>query len=183
VSRGTPWRWIASGLERPLPQNVARDFVVYAAAVLAVLLALRMGRRLPPGPAPVVRSAFLAVLAWTLVAPYALPWYDALAWCLLGALVALGGLPRPLWSVVLLAVHTAVLTVAYLPGRTVPLGEPLSHAMTAVRSGFAPLVVAACFVAAWRSGPTGVRRTELQKPLETNVPTREQQPDIAGQNA
>jgi hypothetical protein len=183
VSRGTPWRWIASALERPLPHAAARDLVVYAAAALAVVLAIRMGRRLPAGTAPVVRSAFLAVLAWTLVAPYALPWYDALAWCLLGALVATGGLPKPGWFVVLLAVHTAALTVAYLPGRTVPLGEPLGHAVTAVRSGLAPVVVAACFLAAWLWGPTGKTRAGKQKPLESNVPTRERQPDIAGRNA
>jgi hypothetical protein len=195
VSRGTPWRWMASGLERVLPHSVSRDIVVYAAVALAVLLAVRMSRRLPVGPAPVVRSAFLAVLAWTLVAPYALPWYDALAWCLLGALVATGGLARPDWTVLLLAVHTGVLTVAYLPGRTVPLGEPLGHAMNAVRSGVAPLIWAACFLAAWRWGPAGAggagdrttagttESTESTESTETAVPTRDQQPDIAGQNA
>jgi hypothetical protein len=189
VSRGTPWRWLTSGLERVLPHSAARDIVLYAAVLLAVALAVRMFRRLPEGPAPVVRSAFLAVLAWTLVAPYALPWYDALAWCLLGALVATSGLPRPDWTVVLLAVHTGVLTVAYLPGRTVPLGEPLGHAMNAIRSGVAPLVVAACFLAAWLSGPAGVSRegdrktAETPETPETAAPTREQQPDNAGQNA
>jgi hypothetical protein len=186
VSRGTPWRWIASGLERVLPHNAARDVVVYAAVLLAVVLAIRMSRRLPAGPVPVVRSAFLAVLAWTLVAPYALPWYDALAWCALGALVATGGLARPSWTVLLLVVHTGVLTVAYLPGRTVPLGEPLEHAMNAVRSGVAPLIVAACFLAAWRWGPAGAGgagdRTTAEN-TETAAPTRDQQPDIAGQNA
>jgi hypothetical protein len=183
VSRGTPWRWIASGLERPLPYSVARDLVVYAAAALAVVLAVRMGRRFPLGPAPVARSAFLAALTWTLVAPYALPWYDALAWCLLGALVATDGLSKPTWAAVLLAVHTTVLTVAYLPGRAVPLGEPLETAMTAVRSGLAPVVAVACFVAAWRWGPTGPGRPTRAEPLQSNIPTREQQPDIAGRSA
>jgi hypothetical protein len=52
--------------------------------------------------------------------------------------------------------------------------------MTAIRSGIAPVVVAACFLAAWRWGPAG--HAGARKPLETNVPTREQQPDIAGRN-
>jgi hypothetical protein len=164
VSRGTPWRWVASGAERLLPHSAARDLVLYAAVLLAVALAVRMSTRLPVGPAPVVRSAFLAVFAWTLVAPYALPWYDALAWCLLGALVVTGGLPRPDVTVVLLTVHTAVLTVAYLPGRAVPLGEPLGQAMTAVRSGVAPVVVAMCFLAAWRWGPAGSAAGEADAP-------------------
>jgi hypothetical protein len=183
VSRGTPWRWIASGLERLLPHTAARDLVVYAAVLLAVALAVRMAARTPTGPAPIARSAFLAVLAWTLVAPYALPWYDALAWCLLGALVATGGLARPEPTTLLLAVHTAVLTVAYLPGRTVPLGEPLGHAMTAVRSGLAPVVVTACFLVAWWYAPTEIGRARAGKTAETVGPTREHQPDIAGQSA
>ena len=151
VSRGTPWRWIASGLERLLPHATARDVVVYGAAALAVLVALLLARRLPAGPAPLVRSAFLAVLAWTLVAPYALPWYDALAWCLLGALVATGEAgpaERLLPFAAVLAVHTAILTIGYLPGRSVPLGQPLQAAMDGVRSGLCPVVVTACAVAA-----------------------------------
>jgi hypothetical protein len=179
VSRATPWRWVTSGLERLLPHAAARDVVLYAAILLAVALAVRLASRLPAGTAPIVRSAFLAVLAWTLVAPYALPWYDALAWCLLGALLATGDLPKPDLTALLLAVHTGILTVAYLPGRTMPLGEPLGHAMTAIRSGLAPLIVAGCFLAAWRGGPVRRSRTAT----ETAAPTREQQPDIAGQNA
>jgi hypothetical protein len=177
VSRGTPWRWVASGLERLMPHAVARDLVVYAAAAAAVVLAVRLARRLPPGPASEVRSAFVAVTAWTLMAPYALPWYDGLAWCLLAAAVATSGSAGLRPYAVLLAVHTGVLTLAYLPGRTVPLGPALQTLLDATRSDLAPIVVLAVLLAAW--APVGWAWGRLEcAASEDETPTEARHPRI-----
>lgn len=145
VSGGTPWRLVASGMERLLDPGAARTVVMLAAAALTVVLARRLHRRLAPAlqeaqPAvsarvsAAARGAFAASLAWALLAPYALPWYDATAWVLLGLIGAstLDG--------VLLA-HTSMLALAYLPGRTLPLPAELHAALTALRSGVCPAVL------------------------------------------
>ena len=145
VSGGTPWRLVASGMERLLDPGEARTIVMLAAAALTVVLARRLHRRLAPAlqearPAvsarvsAAARGAFATSLAWALLAPYALPWYDATAWVLLGLIGAstLDG--------VLLA-HTSMLALAYLPGRTLPLPTELHAALTALRSGVCPAVL------------------------------------------
>lgn len=146
VSRGTPWRFVASGLEQMLPQETARTLVGLLAAVVAVLLARAIFRALPGVDLP-VRAALAASTAWLVVAPYSLPWYDALAWGLV-ALAAVG--PAVVRLEGLLLLHTAFLSVAYLPGRVVGLTPGIETAQDVVRGILAPVVVLAVAVALFR---------------------------------
>lgn len=167
VSGATPWRAVTSGLEHLWDDDPARTAIRLAAIALAAGLAVVLARGLPfgavrrpavsgPGAASqdgmlsdatapdsvaAARAALVVVLAWTLAAAYALPWYDTLAWSLL----ALGT-----WSAfdALLLAHTSVLALAYLPGRTIPLPPALHDALVAVKSGVAPVTLLATIVGA-----------------------------------
>ena len=147
VSAGTPWRWVASLLEVAFSHSVARVLVVAAALAatmaLATAIAVAFSRWPSAGkatPQRAARSALVPMLAWTLVAPYQLPWYDAVVWALLAASVAMG----VDWLILL---HTMVLTLAYLPGRVLDLGQVPHDVQVALRSGLAPVVVGFCAMA------------------------------------
>jgi hypothetical protein len=139
VSRGTPWRFVASGLEQVLPHDLARTVVGVLAAALAFLVARRIAAALPQDAPAGLRLALAASVAWLVLAPYALPWYDAIAWALLALLVARSAAVRRLE--LLLLVHTAFLSVAYLPGRVVGLTAGIATAQDVVRGILAPIVV------------------------------------------
>jgi alpha-1,6-mannosyltransferase len=142
VSFGSPWRLVVSWLDDLAGRDASRLLVTLAALAGAAALAVLLSRRLPAGPAP-ARAALATTLAWLLVAPYALPWYDALGWVLLG-LVAASGYDR------LLTAHTAMLSLAYLPGRLVDLPPGLAGTCTVVRSGITPVVLLGLLVLAIR---------------------------------
>lgn len=146
VSAGTPWRWVASFLEVFLPHGLARTLVAIAAVTatlfFAAMLTISFGDWPEKGtPERAARSALIPALAWMLLAPYQLPWYDATVWALLAVSVAMG----IDWVVLL---HTAVLTIAYLPGRVVDLGTVPHGMQIALRSGLAPVVLTGCVLAA-----------------------------------
>ncbi|MFL6138400.1 MAG: hypothetical protein ACJ74O_11435 [Frankiaceae bacterium] len=144
ASRGTPWRWLASGLDHAIGQPSSRIALgaIAVAATLALLWLLL--RRVPP-ERPAV-AALAAYAAYLLAAPYALPWYDATAWALLACTAATTA-RRPVasWWVALLLARTAALSAAYLT-RDVPLPGAVTTAVDALRGGLAPVVVAAVIV-------------------------------------
>ncbi|GAC1363213.1 MAG: hypothetical protein NVSMB32_04520 [Actinomycetota bacterium] len=148
VSVGTPWRPVRAGIQALAGHHVASLAVSVGAALLAVWLAVVLGRSLPAvgaesdgDAAPAARAALVVVLAWTLAAPYVLGWYDAVPWALLALL------PVSRHHKILL-VHTGMLALAYLPGRVVPLPAVLSGLTTVVRSAVSPAVLAALVAAA-----------------------------------
>jgi len=145
VSTGTPWRPVTSAVEQVLPHNLARTLVVGLAIALALLLWRRLVRLLPQGQ-QLARAALASSLAWTLLAPYALPWYDATAFALL-PLLAASRYDR------LLVGHTAVLSIAYLPGRVVPLPGYLQILLDGWKSGVCPVALLAVVLLAARSRP------------------------------
>ncbi len=164
VSRGTPWRFVASGLERLMPQDAARTVVGMVAVVVAAWLARRVFRALPGGEAGTVlsglpvRAALASSTAWLVVAPYSLPWYDAVAWALLavfvlGRRVVTDPAVERLRDLLLL--HTAVLSVAYLPGRVVGLPGGIGTAQDVVRGALAPVVVLVVAIGLARLRPAG----------------------------
>lgn len=160
VSFGSPWRLVVGPLEPLLGAGPTRALVSALSLLLGAGLAVVLARRLPPAGGrhgTAARAALVVVLAWLLSATYVLPWYDALAWPLL-ALVE-----RSRWDLLLLA-RTAVLSVAYLPGRTVPFPAWLSGTLGAVRGVLTPLLLLALIVVVlgpprWlspgRSAPSG----------------------------
>lgn len=148
VSGGTPWRWVASGLETFLPDGPARTLVGLGVVAVAVVLARALLRDLPAAE-PFLRASAVLWLAYLLAAGYQLAWYDAVGFLLL----ALLGASR--WDG-LLAVHCLALTVAYLPGRIVELPASLDALLPVLRSGLCPAVLLVLWVVAVR-----VRRPAL----------------------
>lgn len=179
VSRGTPWRFVTSGLERVVGSDLARPLVGLLAIGVAAVLAVAVFRALAPAHADtggsadgntgggsdaarVVAAVLAATTAWLVVAPYALPWYDAVGWALLPLAVVAGCRTVAVRRVeLLLLVHTAYLSVAYLPGRIVGLPGGLVAAQDVVRGALAPVVVLAVAVGLAR---LGVERRAQQVP-------------------
>ncbi len=173
VSRGTPWRFVASGLERVVDQALARTLVGLLALVVAVAVAVAVFRALVPadddkadasdGSARVLAAVLAASAAWLVVAPYALPWYDAVAWALLPLGFVAGCRAVPLRRLeLLLLVHTGYLSVAYLPGRIVGLPGGIAGAQDVVRGAVAPVVVLAVAAGLVRLGVAARNRTSTR---------------------
>ncbi|HWL35244.1 MAG TPA: polyprenol phosphomannose-dependent alpha 1,6 mannosyltransferase MptB [Frankiaceae bacterium] len=146
VSFGSPWRALSVPLDS-LAGSATSRAVVSALSLLAVAaLCVLLARALPGlgtahGGAP--RTAAVTALAWLTGATYVLPWYDAWAWPFLALL------PASRWDR-WLAVRTAVLTVAYLPGRTVPLPPVLADLLSGFRLYVTPVALGLLAVVAVR---------------------------------
>jgi hypothetical protein len=134
----------------------------------------RVGRT--PSDLLVDRGTFAAValwvtaclaLAYSLAAPYSLPWYDLLVWCALPA-VAPG-----LVDLVALARLTAA-AVAYVPGRVLGMTPGVEELTLGVRRGVAPWVAVLLWVIVIAAGArTGSRRPSGPRPAgRTSPPTR-----------
>jgi hypothetical protein len=159
VSLATPWRPLVDWLDPVLGRGVTRRGVGVAALALAAALAWGLGRRVRPGPArcsvtgaarsPAAAAMLVLGAAWILSLPYALPWYDVMAWAPL-ALVA-----PSLLDAALLA-RLTVLALAYVPGRVVGLSPGVESLTLGVRREVAPWLLLAVLVAvagwAWSAG-------------------------------
>lgn len=146
VSFGSPWRALSVPLDSLAGSATSRTVVsalsLLAVAALCVLLARALpGSGSPSSRAP--RAAAVATLAWLIGATYVLPWYDAWAWPFLALL------PASRWDR-WLAVRTAVLTVAYLPGRTTPLPPLLADLLSGTRLYVTPVALGLLAVVAVR---------------------------------
>jgi hypothetical protein len=136
------------------------------AGALSVAVAALLLWKLPDGvPAlPAIRPAFAVGLAWLFIWPYQLPWYDAMAFCL----IALYPASRLDW--LLLARLTAA-TFALMPGNA---GFPPQHLLAAVTAAslywLVPAVLLVAAVALvwlsltdrWNMDPPVVTRLEGQ---------------------
>ncbi|MGO4340365.1 hypothetical protein [Pedococcus sp. 2YAF34] len=150
ISLATPWRllfeWLAGG---PLAASTARTVITALSVVLAVGLVVVLTRLTrdsaalavtAPGQAHLVTTVaaarWLVVLsaAYTLAAPYSLPWYDLLTW------VALPLLAPGVLDVALL-VRLATMGVAYVPGRVVGMTPSVERLTLGVRRRVAPWLV------------------------------------------
>jgi hypothetical protein len=158
VSFATPWHLVDESLGR----GSQRDVIKTGAMLLGLALFVLLVRALPRQDAEEhQRLAAALVLAWLLVAPYALPWYDGFGW----ALLALLPWTRIDW---ILLAHTAALSLAYLPARAparIRLPDDLEWLFTVVRPTVIPwtllailtALVAACLRSSSRSPATGAR--------------------------
>lgn len=151
VSLATPWRPVVELLTGPLPSDAVRTLVTVGAVVvfvlLAVALAVVVARPAGAGPGDPVGSALVATFvlttAYTLSAPYSLPWYDALTWATLPA-VAAGALD------LVLLVRLWALALAYVPGRVVGMTDHVESLTLGWRRYLAPYVVLLSWAAvAW----------------------------------
>jgi len=177
VSFADPWRVVTHPLEVGFGHDAARSVIRVAAWLAFAVFVLLLDRGLParpglaglPGglvrgvlgsfpdprnPAGPARTALVLVLAWLLTAPYVLPWYAILAFALL-ALLPASGFDR------LVVFWTAVLALAYLPGRQVSLPGWLHDVTDGWKSGVSPvLLLGAAAVAALLC----LRRRDLRTP-------------------
>jgi hypothetical protein len=149
TSIASPWRAIVN-----LGDLVAKDALRPVVTPLALVLGLALGvlvlrRLLLPSSAPSrersvptdVAAVTVALSAgWVLTAPYALPWYVAIAWAPL-ALVPATFLDRALLA------QLTVLTVAYVPGLVTGLSPGVESVTLGLRRYLAPLLLAAVVVA------------------------------------
>jgi hypothetical protein len=141
VSFGSPWRALSVPLDHYLGSGTSR-WIVSALSLLAVAVFCWLLSRSLPGEG-VQRAAAVTALAWLIGATYVLPWYDAWAWPFLALL------PASRWDR-WLAARTALLTVAYLPGRIVPLPPPLAGLLSGTRMYVTPVALGLLLVVAVR---------------------------------
>jgi hypothetical protein len=162
ISLATPWRLLLQVLDGPLGQGTARTVITWLAVAMAVVLALalaRLTRGLAPGTTTgtAVRWLFVLTTAYTLAAPYSLPWYLVLTWATLPALAA---------SVVdwALLLHLLAMTLAYVPGRVVGMTAGVERVTLWVRRSLVPYAVLVVWgwltLAAWRAS----RRSTVPRP-------------------
>jgi hypothetical protein len=140
VSFGSPWRAISV----PLDHVHAPRAIVTTLSLAAVLVLVKLLARALPGPDSTARTTAVVTLAWLVGATYVLPWYDAWLWPFLALL------PGSRWDR-WLAIRTAVLTVAYLPGRVLPPLPPgLAGTMSGMRLYVTPVALGLLAVTAVR---------------------------------
>ncbi|GAA4404297.1 hypothetical protein GCM10023168_16760 [Fodinibacter luteus] len=144
VSLATPWRPVLEWARDANGEDTTRLAISLSAAVLAVVLAwclLRISRpAAPTAPATTTATAAVALwvtacltLAYSLAAPYSLPWYDLLAWAALPAV-------RPGIVDVVALVRLVALAVAYVPGRVLGMTPAVEDLTLGVRRGVVPWV-------------------------------------------
>ena len=163
ISLATPWRplfeWLAGG---PMAAGTVRDLVSWASVVLAVgfvVLLARLTRGLAPTTSSGAAARWVVVLsgAYTLAAPYSLPWYDLLAW------VALPLLAPSAVDLLLLGRLTAM-AVAYVPGRVVGMSATVERVTLAVRKQVVPYAVLALWGWLTLAAGRGSRRPSAPRP-------------------
>ncbi|NYG06843.1 hypothetical protein BJ986_001330 [Phycicoccus badiiscoriae] len=145
ISLATPWRLLYEALSGPLASGTARTVVTVLAVVAVVgfvVVFARLTRHLAPATSTgvAVRWALVLSTAYTVAAPYSLPWYDLLTWATLPVLAAsvLDGI---------LLVRLVAMAFAYVPGRVVGMTPTVERATLWVRR--TPVPYAVLLVWAW----------------------------------
>lgn len=149
VSYASPWRAVYTVLDLGVAEPSARAWVARASAVLCVVLAVVLWRRLPGTDSGPQRLLLVLVTAYALGAAYVLPWYALPMWAALAWWVADGGrAPRLLTALV---VQGAVVAIGYVPGR-VRIPEDMATVTLAWRMVVVPLVTAIVWLLVLRPG-------------------------------
>ena len=149
TSLASPWRAVANLGDLVLGRGAVNAVATYLALALAAGLAVLLWRRrvhaLPAsaGDPDAVRAALALTVAWALVAPYALPWYDAMVWAPLAVV-------GPSLLDVVLPLRLLVLACAYVPGRVVGLTPRVEAVTLGIRTYVAPVLVLTAVVAVVR---------------------------------
>jgi hypothetical protein len=153
ISFATPWRLLYELLSGPLTSDQARTLVTWLAVALVlvfVVVLARLTRHLAPttSTGAAARWALVLSTAYTIAAPYSLPWYDLLTWATLPVLAA------SVLDLVLL-LRLAAMAVAYVPGRVVGMTPTVERVTLWVRRTpvpYAVLIVWGWLVLAARRG-------------------------------
>ena len=139
ISLATPWRLLYRVLADPLGDGATRSLVGWLAAALAVALLVVLAvttRCLAPQTTTgqAARWTLVVSTAYSLSAPYSLPWYDLLTWATLPVLAA-----SALDAVLL--VRLTAMALAYVPGRVHGMSAAVERATLAVRKDVVPYAV------------------------------------------
>jgi hypothetical protein len=158
ISLATPWRLLYEVLSGPLTAAHARTLVTWLAVALVlvfVVVLARITRHLAPGTATGAAARWALVLstAYTVGAPYSLPWYDLLTWATLPVLAA-----SALDAIVLL--RLTAMAVAYVPGRVVGMTPTVERVTLWVRRSLVPYAV----LLVWGLLPSAATRVSSQTP-------------------
>ncbi|MGS2644264.1 polyprenol phosphomannose-dependent alpha 1,6 mannosyltransferase MptB [Streptosporangium sp. G12] len=164
VSLATPWQLVKVGLQSLFGPGAYSAWIQIGSLLLMVCLAWLVLRALgasgspgtpgtpemqPAGTAPAVAAAM--VVAWLFAAPYALPWYDGLAF----ALLALASWPA---LEAFMVARVVVLSLGYLPAREALRPDDLLWTKTLLRETVVPWTLLALTVAlAWWAARAGRR--------------------------
>jgi hypothetical protein len=144
VSRATPWAVVKSLLQAAFGPGAYAAWIQVGSLALLVVLAWLLLRAAPEHSAPAVAAAL--VTAWLFAAPYALPWYDGLAFAMLALAAA--------WPLVegFMVARTTILSLAYLPARQAGQPQDLGWLVDVVRSQAVPWILLALTAALlWRA--------------------------------
>ncbi|WP_440085283.1 polyprenol phosphomannose-dependent alpha 1,6 mannosyltransferase MptB [Streptosporangium sp. LJ11] len=164
VSLATPWQLVKVGLQSLFGPGAYSAWIQIGSLLLMACLAWLVLRALgasgspgtpgtpemqPAGTAPAVAAAM--VVAWLFAAPYALPWYDGLAF----ALLALASWPA---LEAFMVARVVVLSLGYLPAREALRPDDLLWTKTLLRETVVPWTLLALTVAlAWWAARAGRR--------------------------
>ena len=153
-------------LSRALRLDLGNGTIDLLAALVAVILAVILLRRMPAGPTryPLVGPALALLLAWVIATPQQRPWYDMAIFPLLALMPA----TRLDWVAV---VRAAAAALAEVPGVTYyPLLVPawLSDAGKTISVVVSPVIlIGACIAVIWMctTGKWGVDDSHAPGPL------------------
>lgn len=159
VSLGTPWQLVKIGLQTVFGPGAYAAWIQLGSLLLLAVLAWLMLRAVPRDSAPAVAAVLVA--AWLFAAPYALPWYDGLAF----ALLAMASWPALEGFMV---ARVTILSLGYLPAREALRPADLLWLRTVVRERVVPwsllvLTIALLWWAA-RAGARARRRSVSAAP-------------------
>lgn len=117
-------------------------FLIVLALLLFAAIAILLLRRMPPGDRfrPAIRPVLAVAVAWLVIWPYQLPWYDAMIFCLLPLYPAS-------WLDWVLLARLGVATIGTMPGN--PNGVPgtaLRSADAVLVHGLVPAALLACAI-------------------------------------
>jgi hypothetical protein len=162
ISLATPWRLVYRLLAGPLGGGATRTLISWLAVALALVLLVvlaRATRRLTPATTTgqAARWTLVVSTAYSLAAPYSLPWYDLLTWATLPVLAA-SALDA------LLLVRLTAMAVAYVPGRVHGMSAAVERVTLLVRKDVVPYAV--LLVWGWLTlvGAGGWRRSSGTRP-------------------
>jgi hypothetical protein len=162
ISLATPWRMVYRLLAGPLGGGATRTLISWLAVALALVLLVvlaRATRRLTPATTTgqAARWTLVVSTAYSLAAPYSLPWYDLLTWATLPVLAA-SALDA------LLLVRLTAMAVAYVPGRVHGMSAAVERVTLLVRKDVVPYAV--LLVWGWLTlvGAGGWRRSSGTRP-------------------
>jgi hypothetical protein len=151
-------------------------YLIVLALVLFMTMAVLLLRRMPPGDRlrPAIRPALAISLAWLVIWPYQLPWYDAMIICVLVLYPA----SRLDWLVL---ARLGAATIANIPGDSKGVTAKPLHALDVILvHRLAPLVLlgaAIGVVVLAVSGRWGVQAEPAATRLQPQTPARTRRPD------